>query len=874
MSLFRDATIKHKLRRITMFTSGAALLLACVAFAVYELVSFQGTMVRELTSLADVIGTNSKAALAFKDPRAGKETLAALGADSRIVSAAIYTKEGEVFATYEGRGPRESFVSPSQEEGSSFSWVGRIIVSRPIVLDNEKIGSISIRADLQQVYARLKRYVMIAGAVLLASSLVALLLSSRLQRVISGPILHLVQTAETVSNKRDYSVRAVKSTEDELGLLVETFNEMLGQIQQRDVALLEAHDVLEERVKERTKELRLEVTQRARAEDGLARRTAQLNALRAATVEITRELDMMSLLKMVAQRSAELVEARSCIIYLWDAENQVLSAEAWFGFGEWVKGVRLRLGEEVAGAVAQRREGVVVGEFRTSPYASPLLLEHTRFTAMIAEPLLYHGRLVGVLMVTNEETAKHFVEQDRELLGLFAMQAAISIENARLHSSLSESRRKIEHLYAVGVAIQEQMTLRERLDLVLDAARNVLGFDRINVLLPDREQKVLRAVASVGVEEPLEQIHVPLGPEGGGIAKAFAERREVVWHGDGPVPAAWRLAPPYSEIAAFRSKAFVNLPLIVRGTAIGVLGADNKYSKRSIGVETIHLLKTFAAQAALAIDNARLYDEVTGYAKELEQRVEERTKALQETQVQLIQSGKLAAVGTLAAGVAHELNQPLMVIRGYAQELLADPRVADEEAREDLRRIEAQTTRMAAIVNHLRDFSRQSKGKREVTDLNQVATRAFAFLGQQLKARNIEVIQALDPALPKVWADPLQIEQVLLNLVTNARDAIDASGRGTLTVRTEALHDARVALSVTDTGPGIPPDLQGRIFDPFFTTKEVGKGTGLGLSICIGIVEEHGGELRVDSPVAEGRGARFTIVLPGSLRDSDEGGRT
>jgi len=258
----------------------------------------------------------------------------------------------------------------------------------------------------------------------------------------------------------------------------------------------------------------------------------------------------------------------------------------------------------------------------------------------------------------------------------------------------------------------------------------------------------------------------------------------------------------------------------------------------------------------------------------LERKVEERTRALKETQFQLIQSGKLAAVGTLAAGVAHELNQPLMVIRGYAQELLKEERIADAELREDLSRIEAQTTRMTAIISHLRDFSRQSKGTRQRTDLNQVVTQAFSFLDQQLKTRNIEVVQELDPALPKVWADPLQIEQVLLNLVTNARDAMDTFGRGTITIRTEAIQDARVALSMTDTGPGIPPDQQGRIFDPFFTTKEVGKGTGLGLSICHGIVEEHGGELRMESPVADGRGARFTLILPGSLRDSGESDRT
>src|SRR3989304_4010175 len=223
-------------------------------------------------------------------------------------------------------------------------------------------------------------------------------------------------------------------------------------------------------------------------------------------------------------------------------------------------------------------------------------------------------------------------------------------------------------------------------------------------------------------------------------------------------------APRYSEIHAFRPKAFVIVPLVVGGQPIGVLGADNKATRKPISAERVRLLKIFAAQAALAIDNARLYEEVSGQAKELERRVEERTKALKETQTKLIQSGKLAAVGTLAAGVAHELNQPLMVIWGYAQELGADERITDPELREDLGRIESQTSRMSAIITHLRDFSRQSKGKRQITDLNAVATHAFTFLGQQLKAWNIAVVQALDPALPTAWADALQVVQGLLNL--------------------------------------------------------------------------------------------------------------
>jgi PAS domain S-box-containing protein len=428
-------------------------------------------------------------------------------------------------------------------------------------------------------------------------------------------------------------------------------------------------------------------------------------------------------------------------------------------------------------------------------------------------------------------------------------------------------------LYQASLDLQAPLALHERLDRLLYAAQKLLELDRVNILLPDRDARWLEVVASTESDVVGRSTRVPIGPEGGALALAYREQRPIVWDGHDRVPEEWRLHPPYDQIEAFRSRVFANMPLVVRGTAIGVLGADRKHTRRPLDPITLELLQLFVAQAAVSIENARLYEEVTAYAKELEERIEDRTRALRETQVQLVQSGKLAAVGTLAAGVAHELNQPLMVIRGYAQELLEDERIADTEVLEDLRRIEAQTTRMAAIVSHLRDFSRQSKGTLQPIDLNAVLTQVLDFVRQQLKSRNIEVVQALAPDLPTVRADPLHIEQVFLNLITNAGDAIESSGKGTILVRTEATADGRVSASITDTGPGIPPDIQDRIFDPFFTTKEVGKGTGLGLSICHGIVQEHRGALSLESPVADGRGARFTVALPADLHDAGRGDR-
>jgi PAS domain S-box-containing protein len=370
----------------------------------------------------------------------------------------------------------------------------------------------------------------------------------------------------------------------------------------------------------------LDVTERMRAERELGKRTKRMQALRAMTLEITRELDTKTLLGLITRRAATLVGAVSGAVYLWDERAQVLHTEAVYSLGEWTRGKSLSLGEEMVGTVAQRRQGMMVHDYESSPYASSLVVERGRFNAAIAEPLLYHDRLVGVLTVNNEGTWQHFTEEDRDLLALFAGQAVIAIENARLYSDLSHSKRRLEELYSLGLAMQEHRTLQANLDLIMKGAQTVLGFDRMNILLANPEGTRLGAVASLGVDEPLEQIYVPVGPEGGGIVQAFVERKDIAWDGSGPVPEEWRLAPPYSEIKAFRSRCFVIVPLIVRGVAIGVLGADNKFSQKTIPAETIQLLKTFAAQAAIAIENARLDEELRGYARELDRRGQDRKK--------------------------------------------------------------------------------------------------------------------------------------------------------------------------------------------------------------------------------------------------------
>lgn len=258
---------------------------------------------------------------------------------------------------------------------------------------------------------------------------------------------------------------------------------------------------------------------------------------------------------------------------------------------------------------------------------------------------------------------------------------------------------------------------------------------------------------------------------------------------------------------------------------------------------------------------SRTLEELAATNRRLAERgaeLEARNRELQEAQAQLIQAGKLAAIGELGAGLAHELNQPLTSVKGFAQLLLA--RLGLESPhRKTVGHIEHAADHMTRIVRGLRDFSRQSKGELQPVNLNQVFEDSLVLVEAQLRQRQIQLTLDLDPDLPLVVGDPNQLQQILTNLLTNAKDAMEASGQRRLRLVT-CRRGGCVVARVEDSGPGIPPEVRGRMFQSFFTTKEAGRGTGLGLSISRGIAENHGGRLGVHSRV--GVGTTFWLILP------------
>ena len=233
------------------------------------------------------------------------------------------------------------------------------------------------------------------------------------------------------------------------------------------------------------------------------------------------------------------------------------------------------------------------------------------------------------------------------------------------------------------------------------------------------------------------------------------------------------------------------------------------------------------------------------------------------TQAHLIEVGKLRALGELVAGVAHEVNNPLMAADAFLH-VIRENLAKEDENQKRLELIQRCNERIAKIINHLLHFSRQSKFAFRKVDINEPIENALMITGQQLLNHGIRLIKTFSPNMPKIWGDANQLEQVFLNLISNAKDAMEKSDRKReLTLTTSLLHHNGwndVEIVVRDTGTGIPQDNVEKIFEPFFSTKEVGKGTGLGLSICYGIIEAHGGRIEVESKLEEG--TTFRVTLP------------
>ena len=411
-------------------------------------------------------------------------------------------------------------------------------------------------------------------------------------------------------------------------------------------------------------------------------------------------------------------------------------------------------------------------------------------------------------------------------------------------------------LLDVGATLCGTLHLRKLLATMMERARAVLDAEASSVMLVDAPSRTLRWEVALGLgADQLQTLSVPLGEGIGGTVAAAGNALRI---DDAQADPRWQ-GQRYDAATGFTTRTLLCVPIPGRDGVVGVVQVLNRRGG-PFSDDDQRLLEALAGMGGVAIENARLYEH-------LEQKVEERTAALREAQAQLVQSEKMAALGNLVAGVAHEINTPLGAVtsgvdlvgrtlqktRGAVTD--ADALRAFDRAARVVEVGRDACKRIAEIVKGLRTFSRLDEAERKPANLEEGLDATIALMAHLAKGR--VTVRREYGGLPEVTCHGSQMNQVFLNLLVNAAQAID--GPGEIVVRTRRDGDG-VVIEVADTGRGIAPEHLSRIFDPGFTTKGVGVGTGLGLAICYRIVAEHRGRIEVDP--RPGEGTTFRVVVP------------
>ncbi len=558
-------------------------------------------------------------------------------------------------------------------------------------------------------------------------------------------------------------------------------------------------------------------------------------------------------------------------LYVWSidarAEHLELMAQAGAEEAEWraAESVRIPLAE--AGAFAKvYRDGAPLLFTEEHPVPRELWLRPPyselpgwRVNSFGVLPMIARGRTVGLLAGDNKASRRPITPRMVELLRMFASHAAVAVENARLFQEIQEKGRQLEELsrnvkqlYRLSSAMQEPLSLRDELTRVLDAAREVVTIDRVYLwaVTPDGER--LAKIAHTGFEadevSALEGVEIPLA-EAGVMAVAYREGRSLVFGPDHPVPPGLRLKPPYSGYKAIRSSSLVVIPMIARGRTVGILAADNKRTGAPIQPNTVELLQSFAAHAAVAVENARLFHEIEEKGSQLELASQHKSQFL--------------------ANMSHELRTPLNAIIGLSEMLLEDARaLGTTDAVEPLDRILRAGNQLLTLINDILDLSKIEAGRMEL-HLEEVAlpplVEDVVATIRPLAEKNGNRLTVHCPEdIGATRADETRVRQALLNLLSNANKFTD---RGTVSLDVARKHAGGrewIRFAVSDTGIGMTGEQVARLFEEFaqvdVTTRRKYGGTGLGLAISRRFCRMMGGDITVESE--PGKGSTFTIRLP------------
>ena len=594
-----------------------------------------------------------------------------------------------------------------------------------------------------------------------------------------------------------------------------------------------------------------DVTERQQLEEALARHAHELAVLYETSLEINAQTDLTTLLRTIVQRQAELTGAQGSNVYLLESDGETLRTAVTLQATEKL-GVVLRSGEGVAGRVVQSGQPFMITDYSSWEERPAAYADSTAHRAL-GVPLKAGQRVIGALTVVDYQRTDPFTAEDVQLISLFADQAAIAVENARLFEAERARHRELEAVYEASRQLTQSLDVTSVLDAISTAALRLTPAEYVQIFLYDGERLTFgSAMSKQGQIAPLVQ------PRRGGLTYTAARSGETIFVEDTLHHPKYNLIahidPPQFAVAA--------LTLVFEATVVGVMNVT--YGEpHHFDDEERRVLKLLATQAATAIQNARLHQQVHDHAQQLEQRVADRTAELQAANLRLTELDQLK--DEFLSRTSHELRTPLTSIKIYLELL----ETAKPEKRDNyLRTLKQETDRLHALIEDVLMFSQLNLNLDPATlsliNLNDLIEGRLTTWQKLSAAHQLDFQLHLAQDLPHVRADGELITQALTRLISNATHYTPAGSVIVSTVRIDADDQSWVTVSVKDTGPGITPDDLPHIFDRFYRGRAAANyktpGTGIGLSICREIIEKLGGRLTVETQI--GFGSTFTVWLP------------
>jgi PAS domain S-box-containing protein len=792
----KDLSIRTRMMLVATLTSGGALLLAAIGFTVFDVYVFKSQKLANVRFRAELVAQSSTAAVEFKELKPIEDIFAVVSTDRHVMAAVIYDDTGNIFASYTRPDLKALPVAPPGNDGHLFT-THSVLVHHPIVVEGRKVGSVLIQSDFTELRERMQRHAGIAGLVLLASIAAALFLSAWLQRLVSKPLLALAQTTRNVATEKNFTLRVPKIGNDEVGQVVDGFNEMLDEIQARDAALRHAQDELEHRVEARTHELQAEVAERRRAEDAL------------------RESQSLYL---------SLVEHLPIAVYRKDAKGKVTFGNAFF----WKT---LRTTPEEF--------------FRPNGDHTPVELA--------AKYQADHQRVVrdGVTIETEEAVQT----RAGEMLQVQAMKVPVLGSDGAIKGS-----------QGCFLDITDRKRMEQALAYERDLLRTLLDNSPDSIYFKDLQSRFLRCSHAfahrVGTNKPEDL----LGKTDFDLfqqecaRESFGDERQIIATGD---PIIGKVERELWKDGSITWVLTSKMPYRNNdGEIIGTFGISKditELKKAEAELEATH------RQLLDASRRAGMAEVATGVLHNVGN-VLNSVNVSTTVVTDMVRKSKTASVQRLAEWLgtsgAPQSNGPVdskaVQLREYVTKL-------GEHLAQEQRTMLSELNLLSSHIEHMKEIVAMQQTYAKVSGVTEpltpesLAEDALRMNSAALVRHDVHVQRDFED-VPRVIVDRHKVLQILINLISNAKYALDAGApaKKVLTISIRA-NESFVAMTVADNGVGIEAENLTRIFQHGFTTRATGHGFGLHSSAIA--ARELGGALRASSD-GPGRGASFVLELP------------